>query len=123
MTLYTADAVRDGRWWPPTVDGVGATQSRSLKDAPDAVRGLVSAMQDADPSTVEVTIHPQIGTDLLEHVEAARESVVRAARLQADAAAQSRAAARELLSIGLTGKDIATILDVSPQRVSQLLAS
>lgn len=123
MTRYTADAVRDGRWWLLTVDGVGATQSRSLRDASDAVRGMVSAVRDVDPSTVEVTVRPQIGPDVLEHVEAARESVGRAARLQAEAAAQSRAAARELLSIGLTGKDIATILDVSPQRVSQLLAS
>lgn len=123
MTSYTADAVRDGRWWLLTVDGVGATQSRSLREAPSAVRGLVSGMHDVDPSTVEVTVRPQIAADVLEHVEAARQSVVRAARLQADAAAQSRAAARELVSIGLTGKDIATILDVSPQRVSQLLAS
>ncbi len=123
MTSYTADAVRDGRWWLLTVDGVGATQSRSLREAPSAVRGLVSAMHDVDPSTVEVTVRPQIAADVLEHVEAARQSVVRAARLQADAAAESRAAARELVSIGLTGKDIATILDVSPQRVSQLLAS
>lgn len=80
-------------------------------------------MHDVDPSTIEVTVRPQIAADVLEHVEAARQSVVRAARLQADAAAESRAAARELVSIGLTGQDIATILDVSPQRVSQLLAS
>jgi len=40
---------------------------------------------------------------------------------QRQAAAQSRAAARRLRQAGLSGRDIAKVLNVSPQRVSQLL--
>lgn len=120
MTLYTATAVRDGRWWLLTVDGLGATQSRSLKDAPQAVRGLVSSMLDAD--SFEVAVAPAIDRTVLDHVASARRAVSEAARMQGDAAAESRAAARELEGLGLTGTDIASILEVSPQRVSQLLA-
>lgn len=123
MTTYAAEAVRDGQWWLLTVEGIGATQSRTLRDAPAAAQGLISAMLDVDPATVQVEVVPQIDSELLDHAEAARRSVARAARLQAEAAAESRAAARELLGVGLTGRDIATILDLSPQRVSQLLGS
>jgi hypothetical protein len=122
VTLYTATAVRDGRWWLLTVDGIGATQSRTLKDAPQAVRGLVSSMLDVDPTTVDVEVVPAIDPAVLDHVASARRAVSDAARKQAQAAAESRAAARDLAGLGLTGTDIATILEVSPQRVSQLLA-
>jgi CRP-like cAMP-binding protein len=122
MTLYTATAVRDGRWWVLTVDGLGATQSRALKDAPQAVRGLVSSMLDVDADSFEVEVEPAIDRTVLDHVASARRAVSEAARMQGDAAAESRAAARELEGLGLTGTDIASILEVSPQRVSQLLA-
>ena len=122
MTLYTATAVRDGRWWVLTVDGLGATQSRTLKDAPQAVRGLVSSMLDVDAGSFEVAVEPAIDRTVLDHVASARRAVSEAARMQGDAATESRAAARELEGLGLTGTDIASILEVSPQRVSQLLA-
>jgi CRP-like cAMP-binding protein len=122
MTLSTATAVRDGRWWLLTVDGLGATQSRTLRDAPQAVRGLVSSMLDIDAGSFEVAVAPAIDRTVLDRVASARRAVSEAARMQGDAAAESRAAARELEGLGLTGTDIASILEVSPQRVSQLLA-
>lgn len=123
MNTYTATAVREGRWWVLTINGIGATQSRTLKAAPDAARGLVSAMLDIDEDQFEVEVVPQIDAAVLDRVQAARKAVADAARLQADAAAESRAAAHELEGAGLTGSDIAYVLQVTPQRVSQLLAS
>jgi hypothetical protein len=52
---------------------------------------------------------------------AAREAVAQADHAQRDAAARSREAAAALKNVGLTGRDIAVVLRVSPQRVSQLL--
>jgi predicted transcriptional regulator len=51
----------------------------------------------------------------------ARDAVTAADRAQRQAAAQSREAARRLKQAGLSGRDIAKVLEVSPQRVSQLL--
>lgn len=120
-TTYTAIAAREGRWWVLTVDGIGVTQSRTLKDAPGAVCGLVSAMLDVDQADINAVVVPQVSPTVLDRVEAARRSVVQLQAMQHEVATESRAAARDLEREGLTGADIAYILEVSPQRVSQLL--
>ena len=55
--------------------------------------------------------------------DAAREAVAEAERALRAAAARSRQVARQLKQEGLSGRDIAAILHVSAQRVSQLLKS
>ena len=50
-----------------------------------------------------------------------RAAVDHAERAQRAAAARSRALALRLREAGLTGADIAVVLRVSPQRVSQLM--
>jgi len=54
---------------------------------------------------------------------AAREATAAADRATTEAAAQSRKPTRDLRAAGLSGRDIAAILRVSAQRVSQLLKS
>ena len=68
-----------------------------------------------------VEIIPEIGHGLDEKTRAARKAVALASHAQRAAAAQAREAARELRGAGLSGRDIAKVLGVSPQRVSQLL--
>ena len=52
---------------------------------------------------------------------AARNAVYALGERQREVAALSRAAARDLADSGLSGADIAVVLEISPQRVSQLL--
>lgn len=116
--------VRAKRWehgWELHIDGVGVTQSRTLWDAEEMARDLIGRREDLPEDAFTVTITPEIGGGLDEETRAAREAVSAANRAQRQAAAQSRAAARRLRQAGLTGRDIAKVLDVSPQRVSQLL--
>ena len=116
--------VRAKRWehgWELHIDGVGVTQSRTLWDAEEMARDLIGRRADLPEDAFTVTITPEIGGGLDEETRAAREAVSAANRAQRQAAAQSRAAARRLRQAGLTGRDIAKVLDVSPQRVSQLL--
>jgi len=119
---YVATAAREGQWWVIAVDGIGVTQSRTLRDAPSTARGLISAMLDVDDDDIEVHVEPALDPELAAHVRAARKQVADLDRLQRDAATASREAARALILAGVSGADAATVLGVSPQRVSQLLA-
>lgn len=121
-TSYVATAAREGQWWVITVDGIGVTQSRTLRDAPSTARGLISAMLDVDDKNIEVHVEPALDPELAAHVRSARKQVADLDRLQRDAAIASREAAHALILAGVSGADAATVLGVSPQRVSQLLA-
>jgi hypothetical protein len=116
--------VRAKRWehgWELHIDGVGVTQSRSLWDAEMMARDLIGRRLGVADDSFDVVITPEIGDGLDEQTRAARAAVTDADRAQRRAAAQSREAARQLQRAGLTGRDIAKVLNVSPQRVSQLL--
>lgn len=119
---YVATAAREGQWWVITVDGFGVTQSRTLRDAPNTARGLISAMLDVDDDDIQVDVEPALDPELAAHVRVARKQVADLDRLQRDAATASREAAHALILAGVSGADAATVLGVSPQRVSQLLA-
>jgi DNA-directed RNA polymerase specialized sigma24 family protein len=116
--------VRAKRWehgWELHIEGVGVTQSHGLKDAEMMARDLISRRLDVPEDSFGVEVTPEIGNGLDERATAARAAVREAAGAQQRAAAQSREAARLLQLAGLTGRDIAAVLHVSPQRVSQLL--
>ena len=121
MRIYQVRAKRWEHGWELHVAGVGVTQSRTLWDAEEMARDLISRREDLPDTAFTVTITPEIGGGLDEESRAARDAVTSADRAQRQAAAQSRAAARRLRQAGLSGRDIAKVLGVSPQRVSQLL--
>ena len=101
---------------------MGVTQSKSLHSAASVAREYISLAEDiSDESTIDVEIRPQIDNALGQEVIAARKAVQELGERQREVAALSRAAARDLAESGLSGADIAVVLDVSPQRVSQLL--
>lgn len=120
MTYY----VLAKRWplgWELHIDGVGVTQSRTLATAEKTVRSYL-AMDDApDADTADVVITPELDGNLASEAEAAREATRRAEQARDDAAAQTRKIARELKAAGMSGADVAVVLGVSPQRVSQLM--
>ncbi|MGQ0575999.1 MAG: hypothetical protein ACT4RN_17590 [Pseudonocardia sp.] len=102
---------------------VGVTQSRSLAGAEVMVRDYLALDHDADPDSFVVQVRADLDDDLVARVTAAREATQRAEQAQRDAAEQTRAVARALRDAGLSGADIAAVLGVSPQRVSQLLGA
>jgi predicted transcriptional regulator len=120
-TRYEVRARRWARGWELHIDGVGVTQSHSLSDAEEMVRDYIALDTGADPNSFDVSITPEIGDGLDEHIEETRQQIREAEQAQAQAAERSRALVRELAAKGLSGKDTAKVLGVSPQRVSQLL--
>jgi DNA-directed RNA polymerase specialized sigma subunit len=119
---YTVNATRWEHGWELHVEGVGVTQSKSLSSASRIAREYISLVRSiSDESTIEVLIRPQIDSALGAEVIAARNAVHELGERQREVAAISRAAAKDLAASGLSGADIAVVLEVSPQRVSQLL--
>jgi hypothetical protein len=100
---------------------VGVTQSHSLRDAEMMVRDYIALDAGVPGNSFDVVITPEVGGDLDDETRAARAAVADAEKARREAAIRSRAAARKLHQAGLSGRDIAVVLGVSPQRVSQLL--
>jgi hypothetical protein len=118
---YRVRAKRWARGWELHIEGVGVTQSHSLRDAEMMVRDYIALDREIPSDSFEVVITPEIGGGLDEETRAVRAAVADAENARREAAARSRAAAAKLRQAGLSGRDIAAVLGVSPQRVSQLL--
>ena len=121
-TTYTVIAKRWDRGWELHIDGVGVTQSRKLNDAEAMVRDYIALDTGADPASFEIEIIPEVGHGLDSETREARRAVAEAEKAQKTAAARSRDVARSLKGIGLSGREIAVVLRLSPQRVSSCSA-
>jgi DNA-directed RNA polymerase specialized sigma subunit len=121
MSTYNVRATRWKHGWELRIDGVGVTQSRNLAGAEQMVRDYIETLTDHDTAEDVVIIKPEVGGGLDQEAEAAREAISEAEHALRAAAVRSRRVARQLSEEGLSGKDIAAILHVSAQRVSQLL--
>lgn len=122
MMTYTVTAKRWEHGWELHIDGVGVTQSRSLAEAERMVRDYIALDFDVAPDSFAVDITPEITGSLGTELAQARRAVAEAAEAQREAAVKSRGAARRLEEAGLSGRDIASVIGLSPQRVSQLLS-
>ncbi len=100
---------------------MGVTQSRSLGDAERMARDYIETLTDRDTGSDQVIITPEVGSGLDEAVRAARDAVAAADRARREAAARVRQVVQELRQAGLSGRDIADLMHVSAQRVSQFL--
>jgi len=94
---------------------------RRLSAAERMVRDFVACQDGIDPRSVEVRVTVAFGTALDDEIAAVRAALEDAERAQREAAARSRSLALRLREAGLSGADIAVVLRVSPQRVSQLM--
>jgi DNA-directed RNA polymerase specialized sigma24 family protein len=123
VTMYTVRAERRDDWWLLTVPAApGAfSQVRRLSEAEEHAREAISFVLDVAPDSFDVDVVPHLPDDRLgSEIAVAREATREAERAQRLAAAQSRTVVQKLKQRGLTGADIAAVLDISPQRVSQL---
>ncbi len=123
MSTYTVRVKRWKHGWELHIEGIGVTQARNLDGAEQMVRDYIETLTDEDTADDAVVIHPEVGGGLDEAAIAAREAIAEAEQALRAAAARSRKVARQLKEQGLSGRDIAAILHVSAQRVSQLLKS
>ncbi len=125
MTTYTVTATRDGNWWSLIAEDVGgrevASQSRRLDQADAAIREAIALVLDVDPDTFDLDIVPvldeaAVSAETLELLEVRREL----AELSERSRRLTPKAVTELRASGLTVRDVAELLGVTPSRVSQI---
>lgn len=118
MKRYTATCRRVDNWWAisvPELKGVH-TQARRLDQVEDMARDAIALMLDVSPNTIEVDVKPEL-PDEVAKARRAREEL-REAEEAANAATEK--AARWLVKHGYTVRDAGKLLELSPQRVSQI---
>ena len=118
---YQVVAKRWRRGWELHIAGVGVTQARSLADAEEMARDYIALDLDVPEDSFDVRVTPEVGGGVDERVRQTRDEIRTAALAQSKAAESSRALVSELKGLGLSGKDMAAVLGISPQRVSQLV--
>jgi hypothetical protein len=124
MHEYNVRVTRDGRWWMievPEIDGL--TQARRVSEIEEMARSLIAISTDVPLADVRVRIDsievPTLGdiARAAHHIEDLRDE---AHRLEVKAAQATQQFARDLTTHGIPVRDVAALLHLSPQRVSQL---
>jgi len=122
MDTYHARVERGDRFWLVHVREVDRwTQARHLREVEEMARDLVAVMLDVDPGSFRLEIAYQLPESVRRHLAEADRLRRESDAAKSAAAAESRAAARELVESGMPLRDAARLLGVSYQRVHQLV--
>lgn len=120
MSTYTVTASRWNDGWELHIEGMGVTQCRTLGSAEHMVRDYLRL--EGYDGWEDAAIDLVLDLDGLEDdIANSRNQLARAARLQHEAATNSRRVARALRDRGLSVADTAAALGVSRGRVSQFV--
>lgn len=112
------------RWLADVPALVGAsTFARNLRTLDRSVRETIAGAADLPYNAMpglQLTYTFSTGDPAIDEAVAIRELRAEAKRLTDEASARLGDAARQLVSRGLTVRDVAELLEISPQRVSQI---
>ncbi len=117
----TAKAERSGSWWAvevPEIPGL-FTQARRLDLVPAMVVEAASLL-DVDLELADVTVEPHLSSEDADAIASARHASNTARRHAAISSRLSREAVARLRGQGLSVRDVAELMHVSPQRVSAI---
>ena len=123
MTSYTVRVERGERYWLVTIPEIQrTTQARTLREVEPMARDLIAVLEQVDPDSFD--LHPDImfPAAAQQHWSRAMQLREEAACTQAQATGEARLAARALADLGLTVRDVGTVLGISYQRAAQLIS-
>ena len=119
---YHAEVRRSGKYWAVHVREIDRwTQARHLRELEVMTEDLIELMTGATAGTFTVDYDIELPETVREHLERAGQLRSASAQAQAEAAAEVRAAARELHQGGLPLRDVGQLLGISHQRAHQLV--
>lgn len=121
---YTVEAERSGGWWAISVIEIPGvfSQVRTLSGVEHMAREAIGLMLEVAPDSFDIVVREALEPSTEESIRAAQAARREAAASQGVASAALRHAARTLSQQGLPQRDIGRLLDLSHQRVAQLLA-
>lgn len=120
---YVAQCERDeAGWWVVTVEKLPGvvTQARSLVQASERTRQAIALRLDVAVSAIAVQFDVVGAEEARSEWADGRRDLERGTELRASGSAKARDAVRKLLASGLSVRDAAVVLEVSPARVQQL---
>jgi predicted XRE-type DNA-binding protein len=121
VSEHRGRAWREGEWWVIDVEDVGTTQARTLDKIDHMARSLVADLTGSPYESVSVAVAIDLPPAIAGQVEQLRQATSEAAELAREAAELQADVVRSLAADeGLTGREIAALLKVTPGRVSQI---
>ncbi len=129
MHEYKIEITREGRWWMVHIPEIsGLTQARRLAEAPRMAREFIALdrgirLRDISVEVTSVRMAKPASRELLGTARQIKDMRARASELERESAEQAREYAHSLVEHGVPVRDIAALLEISPQRVSQLANS
>src|SRR5215207_7231362 len=111
MDVYHARVRRGDRYWLVHVIEVDRwTQARRLREVEEMARDLVAVLRNVDPASFQLEVTYELPKSVDRHRAKAARLRRESDAAKAAAAAESRAAARELLALGMPLRDAARLL-------------
>lgn len=122
--VLAATAAKRGKWWDITIPELDqVTTTKRLEEVQEYAGSLAAAVLDVPEADIHVHVLYTLPEAVEAEWEAAREETRKAKELTIAAAARTRTVVQQLHGDGYTTRDIAKVLGISNQRVSQLLNS
>ena len=125
MKTYTVTTERSGNWWAfsvPEIPGAHG-QARRLEQVRDEARDVISMMLDAEPDSFDVSLSIKLDPRIAHALDEAKAARQEFDIYQRVAQEKLRLAAEQIKEVGgLSIRDIGNLLDVSFQRISQILS-
>lgn len=119
VAVYERDDQDDA--WNVQVQGLTGCQTygRSLRQAQARIREALAAWLDVDPASL--TIRDEVPASVAAIAAGVAQARQQADRAGAQARAETAAAVKRLTNLGLSRRDTAQLLELSHQRIQQLL--
>ncbi|GLW93945.1 hypothetical protein [Actinokineospora globicatena] len=124
LPTYSVVVSREDDLWVAVVERLpgGATDVERFGELPDAVRDLIATLQGVEPDAFWIEWRYQQGdADLTQVIETFRQWERLAAQVARYRDSSRLAAVRGLRAAGLSYREIADVIEVSHQRIGQLL--
>jgi len=122
VKTFHAEVTRDGKFWLIRIPEIGrSTQALRYRDVAIMAGELVEIMTGLGGADYDLQLNVRLPSLVRDHLARAEVLRAEAGRKQAEAAAESRAAVRELIAQGVSQREAGEVLGLSFQRVNQLV--